>query len=436
MTAAMVEESIEITRSRAPLAAVELVVQPSRAIGPKILLYSHDTFGLGNIHRTLLVAEALTGALPDAAVLIVTGSPVIHALRIPDGMDYIKLPCLDRVAAERYQPRFLSSWSDDVKRMRRDILRKAALGFAPDLVVVDKRAAGVDGELLGTLAGLRRLRQPPRIVLGLRDILDEPVRTRRMLVKTHAFATIERYYDEVWVYGSPVVFDTVREYGFPEAAARKTVFCGYLDALPTGDPPEGSMVGAHPPEARANGAGPHVLVLPGWAADGSRLIETYLQGLLQLPRRCALRTTVVLGPVMAADRRAALFERFGRLPDVSFLDAVPAIERRYVEADLVVSTAGYDRVCELLSFGQRAVLVPRADGRGEELTRARRFADLGYFDVVAPDELDPGRLIAAVTGALGHHAAVAPPVDMGGLLRVVERARLLSGTRSSAGTAS
>ena len=139
---------------------------------------------------------------------------------------------------------------------------------------------------------------------------------------------------------------------------------------------------------------------------------------------------------MAADRRAALFERFGRLPDVSFLDAVPAIERRYVEADLVVSTAGYDRVCELLSFGQRAVLVPRADGRGEELTRARRFADLGYFDVVAPDELDPGRLIAAVTGALGHHAAVAPPVDMGGLLRVVERARLLSGTRSSAGTAS
>src|SRR5438093_4983762 len=159
----MAQESTQITRSSPPLAAVEMAVQPSRTIGPKILLYSHDTFGLGNIRRTLLVAEALTGALPAAAVLIVTGSPVIHALSIPDGMDYVKLPCLDRLAAERCQPRFLSSWSDDVKRIRRDILRKAALGFDPDLVIVDKRATGVDAELPVTLAALRSLRRSPRI---------------------------------------------------------------------------------------------------------------------------------------------------------------------------------------------------------------------------------------------------------------------------------
>src|SRR3989441_6325860 len=261
----MAQESIQITRSSPPLAAVEMAVQPSRAIGPKILLYSHDTFGLGNIHRTLLIAEALTGALPDAAVLIVTGSSVIHALRIPEGMDYVKLPCLDRVAAERYEPRFLSSWSDEVKRMRRDILRKAALGFAPDLVLVDKRAAGVDGELLGTLAALRRLRRPPRIVLGLRDILDEPVRTRRVLAKTHAFATIERYYDEVWVYGTPAVFDTVRQYGFPEAVARKTLFCGYLQRPAVRVPRTGTT--------------PRVLVTTGGGGDGSDGIEADLDGL-------------------------------------------------------------------------------------------------------------------------------------------------------------
>src|SRR5881398_948537 len=254
MSAAMVEESIEIMRSTAPIAAVEVEVQPGRAMGPKILLYSHDTFGLGNIHRTLLIAEALTESLPDAAVLIVTGSPVIHALCIPDGMDYVKLPCLDRIAAEHYQPRFLSFWSDDVKRMRRDILRKAALGFDPDLVIVDKRATGVDGELLGTLAALRRLRRSPRIVLGLRDILDEPARTRRALAKSHAFATIERYYDEVWVYGTPAVFDTVREHAFPAAVARKTIFCGYFDALPADDPPPAAPGSGQAPETRVDGA--------------------------------------------------------------------------------------------------------------------------------------------------------------------------------------
>src|SRR2546427_7051191 len=156
MSAAMVEESIEIMRSTAPIAAVEVEVQPGRTLGPKILLYSHDTFGLGNIHRTLLVAEALTAALRGATVLIVTGSPVIHALRIPEGIDYVKLPCLDRVAAERYEPRFLSSWSDEVQRMRRAIIRRAALGFAPDVMIVDKRPAGGDGELVGAPSALRR----------------------------------------------------------------------------------------------------------------------------------------------------------------------------------------------------------------------------------------------------------------------------------------
>ena len=407
----MVQESVEVTRSSAPLAAVEIAVQPSRAIGPKILLYSHDTFGLGNIHRTLLIAEALTGALPDAAVLIVTGSPVIHALCIPDGMDYVKLPCLDRIAAEHYQPRFLSFWSDDVKRMRRDILRKAALGFAPDLVIVDKRAAGVDGELLGTLAALRRLRRPPRIVLGLRDILDEPVRTRRALAKTHAFATIERYYDEVWVYGTPLVFDTVREYRFPEAVARKTVFCGYLRTRTEVSP--------------SDGGAPRVLVTTGGGGDGSDVVEAYLEGLLGLPRRFALRTTIVFGPQMPASRRTRILERFGRIPDVAFFDFEPDLARRYAGADVVVSMAGYSTVCELLSAGHRAVLVPRAEPVREQLIRARRFAELGYFDLVEPGELMPDRLISQVLSALHRDPAPLAPADLGGLVRVVERVRVL-----------
>ncbi|TMA71580.1 MAG: hypothetical protein E6J77_26085 [Deltaproteobacteria bacterium] len=158
---------------------------------PKILLYSHDTFGLGNIHRTLLLSDALRRAFPGAAVLIITGSPVIHALRIPEAIDYLKLPCLDRVAADRYEPRFLSTFAKEVKRMRRAIIRRAALGFDPDMMIVDKRPLGVDGELAGTLSALRRLPHPVRIVLGVRDILDEPTRTRRTFGRTHTFATLE-----------------------------------------------------------------------------------------------------------------------------------------------------------------------------------------------------------------------------------------------------
>src|SRR5678810_602523 len=80
---------------------------PAPLTNPKLLLYSHDTFGLGNIRRTLLLAQELIDQYPKAAVLLITGSQMIHSFRIPKGVDYIKLPCLDRIDAEKYQSRFL-----------------------------------------------------------------------------------------------------------------------------------------------------------------------------------------------------------------------------------------------------------------------------------------------------------------------------------------
>src|SRR5690348_9742456 len=102
-----------------------LTCAPPRIIAPaqqqtnrRILLYSHDTFGLGNIRRTLLLAQELIDQYPRAAVLLITGSQMIHSFRIPEGVDYVKLPCLDRIDAERYESRFLLECSDAVKRTR------------------------------------------------------------------------------------------------------------------------------------------------------------------------------------------------------------------------------------------------------------------------------------------------------------------------------
>jgi predicted glycosyltransferase len=62
----------------------------------KIVVYSHDTFGLGNIRRMLVIAQSLVESDPNTSVLILSGSPMLHAFRIPPQIDYIKLPCLTR----------------------------------------------------------------------------------------------------------------------------------------------------------------------------------------------------------------------------------------------------------------------------------------------------------------------------------------------------
>jgi len=401
-------------RESAPLVyGTVTIAPPALSRAPKILIYSHDTFGLGNIRRTLLLAQAMREEFTNASILLVTGSPVIHSFRIPDRVDYIKLPCLDRVEADTYEPLYLGQHGAAVKVMRQDLLHRSILNFAPDLMIVDKRPGGIDNELLPTLETLAQQRQRPRLVLGVRDILDEPERTRRSLHNSHSFDLIERYYDEVWVYGVPEIFDHLGEYAYPAHIAAKTHYCGYL---------------RRPTETANRKAGaPRVLVTTGGGGDGSTVVEAYLAGLLELPRRVALRTKVIFGPQMPVDERDALLHRYGHLRDVKFRDFKPDLTEEYAKADLVVAMAGYNTVCELLSSGKRAVLVPREYPVQEQLIRARKLHELGLFDLVEQSQLTPTRLLSTVLAALERKNPGEAAVDLDGLPRIRRRVHALLG---------
>jgi predicted glycosyltransferase len=377
---------------------------------PKILLYSHDTFGLGNIRRSLLLGELFASEYPRAAILLVTGSPMIHAFKLPRQLDYVKLPCVNRVAAEQYEPRFLTFCAEEVRETRSAILRQSVVAFRPDLMIVDKRAAGIDGELLPALKALRRLARPPRLVLGIRDILDAPATTRRTLRENGSFAVMARYYDEIWIYGSPNVFDAVAEYDFPHEVASKTRYCGYLRR-------------ASVPK-RPHQGGPRVLVTAGGGEDGRELIGAYLADVVSGPEH-ALQSTIVFGPQLDAAAAGAVRALARDRPDVEFVDFEADMARRYEAADVVVSMAGYNTVCELMTAGVRGVLVPRAAPVQEQLIRARRLAARGCFRVVEPGALAPGALIGAVREALAAPPPTGRAVDMEGLTRIRERAHRL-----------
>ncbi len=393
------------------------IANPSPSLGynnsPKILLYSHDTTGLGNIRRTILIAEAMAAEWPDAAILIVTGSPMIHGFRIRHGIDYIKLPCLDRVAAETYRPTYLNGHGKEVSETRRDLIRMTVDRFDPDLMIVDKRATGIDGELLDALEALKGRRSRVRLVLGIRDILDEPKRTRASLRSTGAFRAMERFYDEVWIYGARTVFDTVKEYGFPRSVSDRTHYCGYLQRPVKSAGPRVGM--------------PRVLVTPGGGADGGDLITNYLEGLAKNPPAQPVMSTIVFGPQLPEPRRESIIAKYRRLPNMQFHDFDPHLERHYANSDLVIAMAGYNTVCELLSFRLRAVLVPRAEPVREQLIRARRFSELGYFTVIEPRELTPARMMDAMSSAIAAPRPQ-PNMDLGGLSWILRRARDLCAT--------
>ena len=383
---------------------------------PKILLYSHDTFGLGNIRRTLLLADYLGATYPRSAILVLTGSPMIHAFRIPPRVDYVKLPCVNRIRADEYEPRFLADCGEEVRCTRSAIIERTATAFAPDLFIVDKRAGGIDNELVPALEAMRRLATPPRVVLGLRDILDAPDVTARSLRANGSFDLIERFYDEVWIYGSRDVFDAVAEYHFPPAVAARSHFCGYLRR--------------HAAPRTAHGGSPRILVTAGGGGDAAVLVLSYLRGLAQVPEG-EFQTVVVLGPQLDPETADGLRRLGAHRRDVEYVEFESNMPRRYEEADVVLSMAGYNTVCELLSAGARAVLVPRAEPVQEQLIRARRLAARGYFRMVEPSTLTPQRLIDEARAVLASPPSPASRIDMEGLMRVRSRVHRLLEVRES-----
>jgi tetratricopeptide (TPR) repeat protein len=72
---------------------------------PRLLLYSHDMYGLGHLRRTLAIAGQVAADLPKAHQLLITGSMVAGAFGLPPRLDMIKLPALSKRPSGQYTAR-------------------------------------------------------------------------------------------------------------------------------------------------------------------------------------------------------------------------------------------------------------------------------------------------------------------------------------------
>mgnify|MGYP006935399088 CR=1 FL=1 len=128
----------------------------------KILIYSHDTYGLGNIRRMLAIAAYLSEQFDELSILLVSGSPMLHAFRIPPQIDYIKLPSVSRTQTGEYVSPYLDVEFGAIIKLRSNLILSAVLDFQPDLLLVDKKPLGMGGELAPALEMLDRRVDRPR----------------------------------------------------------------------------------------------------------------------------------------------------------------------------------------------------------------------------------------------------------------------------------
>ena len=397
----------------------------------RVMIYSHDTYGLGHIRRTLELARQLSDQGPHVSQLLITGSMQAHMYPLPARLDYLKLPAIDKHPSGDYCSRAMVLPFDTVLAMRENIILEAARNFEPDLVLVDKAPAGMKGEMLGTLRYLKSERPETKLVLGLRDIDDEAQQTRHEWTRDSVYALLEDTYDAILFYGSRAIYDPVREYGLASDIAEKIIQCGYIRKSDPVLPPADLRRALNMKTDRL------VVVAAGGGGDGFELLRTHLQMLEDLTNRGEkpqFHSLVVTGPQMASVNKEMLrrYESLG-LP-LTLMEFTPHLLSYMNAADLVISMGGYNTVCEILSLNQRAIIVPRVRPRIEQLLRAERFSARGLFHMIHPDKLTPCTLADTIDETLRHGRPVLPEqvgIDMNGAAHASQAMLSLLGQRQA-----
>ena len=313
------------------------------------LLFSHDGFGLGHVRRNCRIAESIAATDPDADITIASGLAVSLPWPLPDRTRLAPLVPLLKDTDGAYKNPDMGF--DAALRDRRERFVGLVATIRPQVVLVDRHPYGIGGELADGLELAKSLGAV--IVLGLRDVLDEPGPIHAE-INGDGWARVADVFDQILVYGTRTLVDHQAEYGVPV----EPTYCGWVTTASA--PPRLA------PRSR------QLLVTAGGGGDGEALFQL-TERVLTVAKKW--RATVIAGPYRSRSNIAAQRR-------LTVIDTVPSYDEYYAQAAAVMQMAGYNSTAEAVAAGIKPILMPRRSPRREQAIRACRLAALGLADVV------------------------------------------------------
>ena len=351
----------------------------------RLLMYSHDGLGLGHLRRARNIAREVLALEPESSILVVADSPATPFFPALPGVDYLKLPTVVKGDIDHWRAETLQLGTDELVSLRSTIIRHTFCEFRPDVVLVDHMPLGALGELKSMLDSVAGRRRRPALFLGLRDVLDRPQVIRRVWRELGGYEYLASY-DAVLIYGCRELYDAESAYRL-SPTAQWVRYCHYVApeaAAPVGRPPHSGDV-------------PFILVMMGGGGDGFPVAKAFLDALPTLLQQTELQALILTGPnIPAAQREALVAQSAGYPVDVRCEDATPWLQ----VASAVVTMAGYNSLCEVLSWRKRALVVPRSGPSAEQRIRSELFSRRGLIRVLDPADLTPDRLAAELARLL------------------------------------
>lgn len=344
--------------------------QLDRLQNAKILMYSHDSFGLGHLRRCRTIAHSLVDAYKGISVLILSGSPIIGQFDFKARVDFICIPGVVKLRNGDYTSLELHVDINQTLAIRASIIQHTAEIYSPDIFLVDKEPLGLRGEVAQTLK-LMKLRGTTN-VLGLRDIMDDSEALQAEWERKQVLPALDKLYDDIWIYGSESIVNPIHGIELPKSTRKKMRYLGYLKR----QLPANSRL---PTEYKNE---PYLLITTGGGGDGELMVDWVIRAYEQAAENELLSGLVVLGPFMSKSAQRTFSERIRKIPQLRAKTFDSAIEVLMVNARGIVAMGGYNTFCEILSFDKRAILVPRETPRLEQRIRADHASSQGLISML------------------------------------------------------
>lgn len=386
---------------------------------PRIALYSHDTLGFGHLRRNIMLASRLRQMPSRPDILLIAGMREAGSFNLPAGIDLITLPAYAKQSDGKYAPRHLGLPLQALATVRKQTIMAAMQAFVPDIFVVDNVPRGAQHELD---SALRMLRQTGRtkIVLGLRDVIDDRDKVRAQWVKQRNFTAVNELFDEVWIYGSPDFYDLIEEYDMGPIIRNKARFTGYLRRDHAVDPAVSDMIRD---QILQGDTAPYVMAMVGGGRDGLALCKAFAEA--RLPE--GWKGILVTGSQMSAQDAKVVSDIAKNNPKLTVVEFLAETISLIAGAERFIGMGGYNTICEVLSLNKHALIVPRTKPRAEQLLRAERLEALGLIDMLHPDDLS-GQALTDWMARPRRSISFTNPLNLDGLDNVAQFAtELLAG---------
>ncbi|MCX5812254.1 MAG: glycosyltransferase [Proteobacteria bacterium] len=337
----------------------------------RILIYTHNSIGLGHTFRVLAIITGIKKWRPDIDFLVVSGTSVPHIL-LRQGIEVIKLPSVKKVITSEggfLSPRYLHETSlDDVLEYRKRAIAGSFDFFRPDALMIEHYIAGLSGEVTPLLARKKTCKgtsdEFPLVNIS-RGILGGAPGSHegRFQLPLTDYVSL---YDFMYVFDDKTTIDVNREFlGNDPLIESRIRYVGritdkHLDELP--DPQEVLKRFRLPDK-------PIILMSLSRHGDISALSRRLMSAFHRTGLSRLSQIIMIIDPYLDQNifkglQNDPLFE------DVRFLPFFyPLIDLIHV-SKLVVCRAGYNIINEILLTDSRALIIPEHHPGGEQERRA------------------------------------------------------------------